>query len=67
MTPPLPPPNPRLWIRNPLAVFTANDLDASGGLVVSGGVIAEVLAAGQQPSAPCQKRSTPAATCCCRA
>ena len=28
-------------------------LDASGGMVVSGGVITEVLAAGQQPSAPC--------------
>jgi 8-oxoguanine deaminase len=45
----------RLWIRNPQAVFTANALDASGGLVVSGGVIAEVLGAGQQPSAPCQE------------
>ncbi len=45
----------RLWIRNPLAAFTANALDASGGLVVSGGVIAEVLAAGQQPSVPCQE------------
>lgn len=45
----------RLWIRNPQAAFTANALDASGGLVVSGGVIIEVLAAGQQPSAPCQE------------
>ncbi|ACL41166.1 amidohydrolase [Pseudarthrobacter chlorophenolicus A6] len=42
----------RLWIRNPLAAFTANSLDASGGLVISNGVITEVLAAGQQPSAP---------------
>ncbi|WP_411374343.1 8-oxoguanine deaminase [Arthrobacter sp. MPF02] len=42
-----------LWIRNPLAAFTANSLDASGGVVVSGGTIVEVLAAGQQPSAPC--------------
>jgi 8-oxoguanine deaminase len=47
---------PSLWIRNPLAAFTANNLDASGGIVVSGGVITEVLAAGQQPSAPCQER-----------
>jgi 8-oxoguanine deaminase len=43
----------RLWIRNPLAAFTANGLDASGGLVVSGGKIVEVLGAGQTPSAPC--------------
>lgn len=50
-----PAPNSRLWIRNPLAAFTANSLDASGGLVVSGGVIEEVLAAGQQPSGPVQE------------
>ncbi|MBT2535502.1 8-oxoguanine deaminase [Arthrobacter sp. ISL-69] len=52
------PPHPResrLWIRNPLAAFTANALDASGGIVVSGGVITEVLAAGQLPSVPCQE------------
>ncbi|MEJ1194994.1 8-oxoguanine deaminase [Pseudarthrobacter sp. CCNWLW207] len=47
-------PASRLWIRNPQAAFTANALDASGGLVVSEGIIVEVLAAGQQPSAPCQ-------------
>ncbi|WP_427005938.1 8-oxoguanine deaminase [Pseudarthrobacter sp. H2] len=45
----------RLWIKNPQAAFTANGLDASGGIVVSGGKIAEVLAAGQQPSAPCEE------------
>ena len=45
----------RLWIRNPLAAFTANALDASGGIVVSGGIITEVLGAGQQPSAPCEE------------
>ncbi|WP_395399073.1 8-oxoguanine deaminase [Arthrobacter sp. UC242_113] len=45
----------RLWIRNPLAAFTANSLDASGGLVVSGGRIVEVLGTGQTPSAPCQQ------------
>jgi 8-oxoguanine deaminase len=43
----------RLWIRNPLAAFTANGLDASGGLVISGGKIVEVLGAGQTPSATC--------------
>jgi len=45
----------RLWIKNPQAAFTANHLDASGGLVVSGGVITEVLAAGQQPASPCDE------------
>lgn len=44
----------RLWIKNPQAAFTANQLDASGGIVVADGMIAEVLAAGQQPAAPCQ-------------
>jgi len=53
MTPSSPAPGSRLWIRKPLAAFTANSLDASGGLVVANGVITEVLAAGQQPSAPC--------------
>ena len=34
------PSEPRLWIRNPLAAFTANTLDASGGEV--GGDAAEI-------------------------
>ncbi|MFP3459686.1 8-oxoguanine deaminase [Arthrobacter globiformis] len=50
---PQPAPESRLWIRNPLAAFTANGLDASGGLVISGGTIVEVLGAGQTPSVPC--------------
>jgi len=41
-----------LWIRNPLAIHTANALDAHGGLVVDDGRIIELLGAGQQPSAP---------------
>ncbi|EZH83673.1 8-oxoguanine deaminase [Ectopseudomonas composti] len=45
----------RIWIKNPLAIFTANDLDASGGLVIEDGRIAEVLGAGQQPATPCQQ------------
>ncbi|MFP5367522.1 MAG: 8-oxoguanine deaminase [Actinomycetes bacterium] len=53
MTPPIT--ANRLWIKNPQAAFTANHLDASGGLVVAGGVIAEVLAAGQQPAKPCDE------------
>jgi 8-oxoguanine deaminase len=42
----------RLWIKNPLAAFTANGHDAGGGLVVSGGKIAELVPAGRQPAAP---------------
>lgn len=45
----------RIWIKNPLAIFTANDLDASGGLVIEDGRIVEVLGAGQQPAAPCEQ------------
>jgi 8-oxoguanine deaminase len=45
----------RIWIKNPLAVFTANAQDACGGLVVEDGRIVELLGAGQQPTAPCQQ------------
>jgi len=48
-------PSTRLWLRNPLAVFTANDLDARGGIVVQDGRIVELVAAGQQPSKPCEQ------------
>jgi len=44
---------PRIWLQTPLAIFTANGLDARGGLVIENGTIAEVLAAGAQPSQPC--------------
>lgn len=39
----------RLWIRNPLGIVAEN---ASGGVVVEGGVIAELVAAGAAPAAP---------------
>ncbi|WP_324731935.1 8-oxoguanine deaminase [Pseudomonas paeninsulae] len=45
----------RIWIKNPLAVFTANQLDATGGLVIDNGLISELLGAGQQPSRPCDQ------------
>ena len=45
----------RIWIKNPLAIFTANNLDAAGGLVIEDGVISELLKAGQQPSQPCHQ------------
>ena len=48
------------WIKNPLAVFTADDSsgdpsgapDARGGLVVSDGVITELVPAGASPTTP---------------
>jgi 8-oxoguanine deaminase len=43
---------PRLWIKNPLAAFTANQADARGGLVIQGNEIVELLAQGQQPAQP---------------
>ena len=46
-------PATRTWLKNPLAIFTANDLDARGGLVLQGGVIVELLSAGQHPVQPC--------------
>jgi 8-oxoguanine deaminase len=45
----------RIWIKNPLAIFTANNLDAAGGLVIEDGVIVELLKAGQQPSQACEQ------------
>ncbi len=48
----LPTPHRRLWIKNPLGIFTANELDARGGLVVSDGRIAELVPAGGYPMEP---------------
>ena len=39
----------RLWVRNPMAIFTANGLDASGGVVVEGSRIVELVGAGRRP------------------
>lgn len=46
-------PTTHIWIKNPLDIFTANDVDASGGIVVEHGIITEILKAGQEPSRPC--------------
>ena len=43
----------RLWIKNPRAVFTANSQDASGGVVIEGAIIRELIPAGGEPSMPC--------------
>lgn len=43
----------RIWIKQPLAIYTANQLDASNGLVIENNKIIEVLAKDQQPSLSC--------------
>jgi 8-oxoguanine deaminase len=48
-------PATRIWLKSPLAIFTANDADARGGLVIEDGRIAELLGAGQSPSIPCDQ------------
>ena len=40
---------PATWIRQPSAVFTANDLDAAGGIVVRDGRIVELVGTGKEP------------------
>ncbi len=40
----------RLWIANPLAIFTGNDEDAGGGLLVQGSRILELVPTGQEPA-----------------
>ncbi|HBA35424.1 MAG TPA: 8-oxoguanine deaminase [Gammaproteobacteria bacterium] len=40
------------WIKNPLAIYTANTLDAGGGVVTQGSQIVEVVATGMQPKIP---------------
>ncbi|WP_022886906.1 8-oxoguanine deaminase [Glaciibacter superstes] len=42
----------RTWLRNPKAIFTANALDATGGLVIEGERIIEVVGAGGTPQSP---------------
>lgn len=41
--------NLRIWLANPLAIYTANDEDASGGIVVCGKAIVELVAKGETP------------------
>lgn len=38
-----------IWLKSPHAVFTANDIDANGGVVVRGSTIVECVASGLQP------------------
>ena len=43
---------PATWIKQPCAVFTANDLDAAGGIVVRGDRIVELIGTGKEPETP---------------
>lgn len=45
----------RIWVKNPLAIFTPEDTDGRGGLVIENQVITEILASGQPPSQPCDE------------
>lgn len=40
----------RLWIQYPRAIYTANNLDASNGIVIEGGRISELVPAGCEPA-----------------
>ncbi len=40
----------RLWLKSPLAVFTSNQMDANGGLVIHGNKIVECVVAGNTPA-----------------
>lgn len=42
----------RLWLRQPLAIFTGTSADARGGIVIEGNRIVECVAANAQPAAP---------------
>ncbi len=42
----------RLWLKNPLALFTATEHQAPGGLVIEDGLIVELLDMGQHPAHP---------------
>lgn len=45
----------RIWIKQPLAIFTGNQLDARNGLVIQDQKIVEVLGQDQLPSLPCDE------------
>ncbi len=42
------------WIKNPLACWTGNQLDASNGLVIRDNIIIELVGAGKLPTSPYQ-------------
>ncbi|UBM24744.1 8-oxoguanine deaminase [Pseudomonas sp. p1(2021b)] len=48
-------PATRIWLKSPLAIFTANGADARGGLVIEDGRITQLLALGESPSTLCDQ------------
>jgi len=38
------------WLKNPAGIYTGNDLNAGGGVVVAGNSIVELVGSGQKPS-----------------
>ncbi len=44
------PPQQKLWIKSPKAVFTANSMDAGGGVVIHDNKIVECVPSGQVPT-----------------
>ena len=41
-----------LWIKQPRSIYTANNEDAQNGIVISAGIITELVAKGQSPKQP---------------
>ncbi len=39
-----------LWLKNPLAIYTSNENDARGGIIISDGKIVELVGLNQQPT-----------------
>ncbi len=42
----------RIWLKEPLAIYTGTDRDARGGLVIEGSKVVELVPLGEQPSCP---------------
>jgi len=52
MTQPNPSSQSVMWIKTPQAIYSANQQDASNGLLIKGKTIIELVAKGQQPTLP---------------
>ncbi len=45
----------KTWVKNPLAIFAPEGVEAGGGLVVQDAEIVETVPGGQKPSTPCER------------
>jgi len=52
MTQPNPSSQSVMWIKTPQAIYSANQQDASNGILIKGNTIIELVAKGQQPTLP---------------